>query len=117
MADRDEKVAREIADKYVHGAGAHKSACNAIATALRQAREEGRPDWQTIDTAPRDVRIIVGRAAVPAGLATLPAYSGEAFWSDARQAWCFVSQYKGTVLNYDRPTHWMPLPTPPGDDK
>lgn len=74
------------------------------------------PKWQTIDTAPRDQRIIVGRAAVRAGTATLPAYSGEAVWS--KQAWCFNSEFFARpVMEYDNPTHWMPLPTPPGDNK
>lgn len=80
--------------------------------------EEGRQKWQTIDTAPRHQRIIVGRASVSCGRATLPAYSGEAFWSDERQAWCFNSEFFARpVMEYDNPTHWMPLPTPPGDDK
>lgn len=77
--------------------------------------EEGRQKWQTIDTAPRHQRIIVGRASVSCGRATLPAYSGEAYWSYARQAWCFNSEFfDDLVMEYDNPTHWMPLPTPPG---
>lgn len=80
--------------------------------------EEGRQKWQTIDTAPRHQRIIVGRAAVHAGIATLPAYSGEAFWCESKQAWCFHSEFfLHPVMEYDNPTHWMPLPTPPGDHK
>ena len=76
------------------------------------------PKWQTIDTAPRHQRIIVGRAAVRVGTATLPAFCGEAFWSESKQAWCFHSEFFARpVMEYDNPTHWMPLPTPPGDDK
>lgn len=82
-----------------------------IAIELRSAREEGRPRWQAIDTAPRDgthfltwdahYGIRIGRCLVRA---------------DHDDWLSYVGSHGDSSKGGMRATHWMPLPTPPGDE-
>ena len=66
------------------------------------------PDWQPIETAPKDGTHVLLGWAVGVGLVL----SG--YWPDwrGRKAWVTcVGQYQGSAA----PTHWMPLPPPPGE--
>lgn len=62
-------------------------------------------EWQTIDTAPYDKRVLLsnGDWTVCATLQKHPKEDGLYGW--------FVTDI---VYLADQPTHWMPLPPPPG---
>jgi hypothetical protein len=59
-----------------------------------------RPQWQPIETAPKDGSIII--VAAPA--------VGAARWSHFREPAGYWEWFSGGRC---RPTHWMPLPSPP----
>ena len=65
-------------------------------------------EWQDIETAPRDLPILVWFENLPdsnreeVGYSKVLTYRGK--W------WCSCSK-KGVM--YDNPTHWRPLPKPP----
>lgn len=60
-------------------------------------------EWQTIDTAPKHGRPIIGYAPQPANVPGGQEV-GETWWQGDKWA-CFP---------ICQPTHWMPLPEPPG---
>lgn len=66
-------------------------------------------DWQPIDTAPMDGRVIVTDGFVVGEAAYYSAYEGW-WWAGSHPLDATDGQ-----LAYD-PTHWMPLPPPPKDD-
>lgn len=57
--------------------------------------------WQPIETAPKDVTVILVYDYMPGSLAYRICYWDEKYWKDYSS---------GLVI---RPTHWMPLPEPP----
>jgi hypothetical protein len=68
--------------------------------------------WLPIESAPRDGTCII------VGIAGLPRSVGEAYWwqnEQGRGGWqCWDGEnHRRTVYMAD-PTHWMPLPAPPG---
>lgn len=62
------------------------------------------PEWQPIETAPRQREVLVGSHR----------YRG---WQEV--AWCCALGEWHKTTGLDRlphaPTHWMPLPAPPGE--
>lgn len=92
----------------------HKAAKRALLSALKDTQPSG---WQPFDTAPEDgSEILVWRE--DAGVFTAehrpsaceccnwPETCGDELWFSAA----------GEDLTDDLPTHWMPLPPPPGED-
>jgi hypothetical protein len=62
-------------------------------------------DWQPIETAPKDGKLVL----VYAGFIGIASYYN---WLGNGWQWCD----DGEGLPYDpQPTHWMPLPAPPQD--
>lgn len=72
------------------------------------AREQAVAGWQPIETAPKDGTAIFGYQATPGE------YEGRIAvvwtWSEGRLWSC--ADYPGL-----RPTHWLPLPAPPGQEQ
>jgi hypothetical protein len=63
-----------------------------------QVRETNWPDWQPIETAPKDgTAVLVGRAG------RYPRVT-PSIWSEEMCKWLNMG---------DQPTHWLPLPPPP----
>ena len=69
---------------------------------VQKAREEERPKWGPIETAPRDGNYILGYCGV-SGAHTI-------FWH-TRGAWYITAD--APVHPKNSPTHYMPLPSPP----
>lgn len=65
------------------------------------------PDWQPIETAPKDETSILGYHPKEEGTITTMRYS------NCRKAW-INDEYDAIKYN---PTHWMPLPHPPLNKK
>lgn len=65
-------------------------------------------DWQPIETAPKEVDVLVYLfgAAIPARVAMLCAISAEA------DEWRWIDTGCNRLTLFP-PTHWMPLPEPP----
>jgi len=67
--------------------------------------------WHPIETAPKDGTQILAYARDEYGIN----YYGVAEWAEARD-W-MPRSVAGWFWTYAiRPTHWMPLPDPPGDE-
>lgn len=66
-------------------------------------------DWQPIETAPKDGRLIL-MATSPYEKVGTPTWSGMycAYWNEQDDEWHFHRE--GIVRN---PVHWMDLPAPP----
>lgn len=61
-------------------------------------------EWQTIETAPKDARLVLIRTHIGdewAGTFT-------AYWSRLNSKWMYAQG-----RHVPNPTHWMPLPAPP----
>lgn len=82
-------------------------------------------DWKTIDSAPLDgTSILVMRnnaPGLPGGVAD-KCWSGNTavaeWWDDSGEEgeWvCYMHMVEEPRLHFD-PTHWMPLPEPPGKE-
>lgn len=80
-----------------------------LAKALRDAAEDTkRLDWQPIETAPRDATIV---------LLWVPNVTEIGAWLDgARMSNHGWHTWENMRFLSDRPSHWMPLPTPPAID-
>ena len=61
-------------------------------------------DWQPIETAPKDGMIVLLDADVPWRIRI-------GYYNNGK----FHSIPQGSMAN-DQPTHWMPLPSPPGTE-
>ena len=59
-------------------------------------------EWQPIETAPRDGKLIV---VYTKGIIDI------AFWNGPLEYWATFAFYQSK-----RPTHWMPLPEPPEEE-
>ena len=93
------------AGAYLHPAQKKAALQVAIRAALAQARAEGS-GWQPIETAPRGEIVLF--VYPPDGKSHL----------DPKYGVGSLSEWSGHTLFFDwgwsmRPTHWMPLPTPP----
>ncbi len=80
---------------------------------LKAAPEAGtRPAWQPIETAPKDVPILIAVR----GKNKLPGLVGEASYSTEEEGWFWAQEnafdHSALTSNWT-PTHWMPLPQPP----
>ena len=79
-------------------------------------------EWQPISTAPKDGRLIFAICNLGDG-----PYEEAIFWEEPniirrligiKPGWrTNVGAFGGYVTAAARPTHWMPLPTPPQHDK
>jgi len=68
--------------------------------------------WQPIETAPRDGTWVVLTDGSAVGVAY---WGGTYFGSDP--AWVvYAHRSEFELCHVDKPTHWMPLPTPPEED-
>ena len=73
-------------------------------------------EWQPIETAPRDARVILYR---PTGLhvarVVVGCYRDERYSDRPRPYWTHDLERMEGKLNAraHQPTHWMPLPAPP----
>jgi len=86
-----------------------------------------RPQWQPIETAPKDASVLVTftRGDIPEGQKSMPGVM-VAYW-DAYYAeggnghdgvgngWTDAHSGEQCHLHYGHPTHWQPLPVPPED--
>jgi hypothetical protein len=80
-------------------------------------------EWQTIETAPKDCTDGIGPTVLltfvrpeTVGKHTMPerpVVTG--YWLGAQQRWSFAWGFIRTPS--PEPTHWMPLPAPPGESK
>lgn len=77
-----------------------RAALTAGAAALRSQAQ----GWQRIETAPKDVTIILGGA----GCVEQGGWLNDAWWGD-------VDAAEGTEPLNPQPTYWQPLPAPPVD--
>ncbi|MBX3634038.1 MAG: DUF551 domain-containing protein [Rubrivivax sp.] len=66
-------------------------------------------EWQPIETAPKNVRVLVTR--FPAR--TMPPINIARFSTGALRRHEFPWKTMGSLKLKYRPTHWMPLPAPP----
>lgn len=114
MADRTpEETARETAHKIVVCLGdgktrEHTNGCDHATTAIAAAIQAERPQWRPIEEAPKDGTAIL--LFFPEGFCHVGT------WLPKSNVWAVT--YRKPDLHYfdvDRPTHWMPLPTPPGE--
>lgn len=62
-------------------------------------------EWQPIETAPRDVRVLIRFRCGHVEDATIHPCSDDGGW-----IYCL---FDGEQLMDTHPTHWMPLPNPP----
>jgi len=89
------------ADMTRSGRHEHRAAMRAIAAALRTA-----PEWQPIETAPKDSRWLMlgisGRNEIMLG-----------YWSRLHGAWWGQTCAHGEFQLWQRATHWMPMPAAP----
>ncbi len=74
--------------------------------------------WQDIETAPRDgTRVLV---CTPEGYVYIASWASERLWDDENEGGTWMvfdceDYYYSIALKGERsPTHWMPLPPPPG---
>jgi hypothetical protein len=83
----------------------YPSKLNKTATLLYQAADMLEAEgWQPIETAPKDgTRVVFYESGKKVKM-------GEHIRPE--DGWCVVG-WKCTNGNFHRPTHWMPLPTPP----
>lgn len=97
---------------------ASRQAIHEVTDALNAAHaeidrlREAVPEWQTMDTAPRDgTRILIasGNDDQPDVVFWDAAYADGGFYQNSATAWLNGSSEQMDV----DPTHWMPLPTPP----
>ena len=59
-------------------------------------------EWQPIETAPKNMCVLVARHGIK------PVIAEYVMYTSAGYSWCC-----GYREMDDRPTHWMPLPEPP----
>jgi len=73
--------------------------------------EAMQPEWQPIETAPRDGTIISLTSSSP-----LWKYPFPAKWCEKQGFWIFADHWLNDVCGVsDLVDHWMPLPAPPED--
>ena len=97
-----------------HGKGPmwqHEMQATALLARLRPLMV---PEWQTIETAPKDGTHVIGWFPEfgKAGKArqTAPSYAENVYWNGVEWSWV---QDGDTPIH--QPTHWMPLPAPPSE--
>lgn len=66
-------------------------------------------NWRPIDTAPKDEAVLVGSENGPVGEAYC--YSEDGSWW-----WANTGPHDFDACKQVFPTHWQPLPRPPGDE-
>jgi hypothetical protein len=69
-------------------------------------RVAGVPQWQPISTAPKDNKARLFWCPERQNIYALT-------WDEEGNGWRHFGGY-GLLNDWDRPTHWMPLPAPPG---
>lgn len=114
------RIAREFVDQHPEGCrfyenlphGDAMDVCRALLAAVeggaltpRDERAVTDNGWQPIETAPRDGAIILVGFSKSETLAI--AYWEDGFWFDDADDCAYIGS---------GPTHWMPLPAPPGKD-
>lgn len=67
--------------------------------------EEALPEWQPIETAPREETVLVAGGDAP--------YPVTACWSGLSDECWMVDGQEDVRTEIGWPTHWMPLPAPP----
>jgi len=102
--DMRDKIA-DIIWEHETGGVDHKGAADAILAALPNMIA---PQWQTIETAPQGVDVLVTCGGTPF-VAQFDPHPNMSEW------WVVNSNDKGrcNLEFYGKPTHWMPLPKPP----
>ena len=72
--------------------------------------------WMTIDTAPKDGRVILAFDGFNALLCNW-ANCSEVWEQEEKMGWS--SGYDSSTMSHDKehPTHWMPLPNPPTSER
>lgn len=73
--------------------------------------------WQPIETAPRDGTEIIVINDSKGGYCTEPYQIGVATWGQSLSKVRWTSTVCCDGVSYFQPTHWMPLPAPPGEDE
>lgn len=108
MNDEQIKRVAEAIDP-MHNGRSYSDRCKNIERAKR-AIEAMEPQWQSIETAPKDGSLV----DVYIGGNVCERYT-EAYYSEAEQCWCWNIEGTGrrVVFTETPPTHWMPLPQPP----
>ncbi len=93
MGDAEGVVQQRVNIEWVHYVGAAKAAIAAMTV-------QAEPQWQGIESAPRDGTLIL----VPVGHGVMDVVS---WWGGAWR------ETANALAIRDEPTHWMPLPTLP----
>ena len=94
--------------EFVNGCGASLEAAHAVISELQDIF----PKWRSIDSAPKDGQeILIGWFDLP-GQRSMHV----AFFHSMHKTWC-QSHHLFTRDPNLQPTHWMPLPPPPGSDE
>lgn len=78
-------------------------------------RETPAPDWQPIETAPKDgTPVLTCRAGFLPALSHWGSYAGKDRWGTDPETFMEEDHFMDYWLSCDyAPTHWMPLPPPP----
>lgn len=117
----DKPTARDVIERALttslRSPGARTVAADLIISALNSAGLSP-PDWQPIETAPKDGTKILGFEPHPTITPKEPTFRCVCMrWNDTkwrghgRPTFAWVTAESGSLV-YD-PTHWMPLPSPP----
>ena len=74
--------------------------------------------WQDIGTCPRNDRVLLFAEQVPSGNTDEPRWFGpmvlSGYYDPIDEAWC--SEGSTWTGPFFKPTHWMPLPSPPSKE-
>jgi hypothetical protein len=99
MSDKADEIAREIVQKLWEDDSQDDAIV--IAAALRAYRDDA---WQPIETAPKDGSTILGYWV------NGEMHTGSVFHGRRHNEW---TPEFDTEKEWDMPTHWQPLPSPP----
>ena len=73
-------------------------------------------EWQPIETAPKDGRIVIGWRYYPVAIRWDKEKDSNYPWDAIHLDGCYTFDDNAFVENDDALTHWMPLPEPPEDE-
>jgi hypothetical protein len=73
--------------------------------------------WQPIETAPKDGTVVLVAPGLGGRSCSIAVFNRDQYARNSRPFWSRLDGFG--MVSFSRsnpPTHWMPLPTPPGAD-